>query len=187
MPGIDPLPFLHPIQNDMTSIKFRSLPSLGLAALLALSASGSWAAGTHAGGHDHPDHHDHGSMATPYGRPGLAAKASRTITVEMSDDMRFTPSEIKAKKGETIRFVIRNSGQLRHEFSLGTKQELEEHYEQMKKFPDMVHDEPNKLSLEPGQQGELVWQFTQSGKVDFACLHVGHYEAGMKGQVSVGK
>ena len=171
----------------MTSIKFRSLPALGLAALLALSASGSWAAGTHAGGHGHQDHPDHGSMDTRYGKPGLAAKARRTITVEMSDNMRFTPSEIKAKKGETIRFVIRNSGQLRHEFSLGTKQELEEHYEQMKKFPDMVHDEPNKISLEPGQQGEVIWQFTKSGKVDFACLHVGHYEAGMKGQVSVGK
>mgnify|MGYP006179903873 CR=1 FL=1 len=38
-----------------------------------------------------------------------------------------------------------------------------------------------------GQQGEVIWQFTKSGKVDFACLHVGHYEAGMKGQVSVGK
>ncbi|MCX7252218.1 MAG: cupredoxin family protein [Burkholderiales bacterium] len=169
----------------MTSIKFRSLPALGLAALLAFSASGSWAAGTHAGGHGHSDHH--ASMETPYGKPGDAAKARRTITVEMSDNMRFTPSEIKAKKGETIRFVIRNSGQLRHEFSLGTQQELEEHYEQMKKFPDMVHDEPNKISLEPGQQGEVIWQFTRSGKVDFACLHVGHYEAGMKGQVSVGK
>ncbi|MEO0003522.1 MAG: hypothetical protein RLZZ22_1214 [Pseudomonadota bacterium] len=186
MPGIDPLPFLHPIQNDMTSIKFRSLPSLGLTALLALMVSGgSWAAGAHAGGHGHPDHH--ASMKTPYGQPGDAAKARRTVEVEMSDNMRFTPSEIKARKGETIRFVIRNSGQLRHEFSLGTRQELEEHYEQMKKFPDMVHDEPNKISLEPGQQGEVIWQFTHSGQVDFACLHVGHYEAGMKGRVSVGR
>ncbi len=165
-------------------MKFSNLQSLGLGAVLALMVSSSWAAGAHSGGHGHPDH---ASMETPYGKPGLAAKVSRSIEVEMSDNMRFTPSEIKVRKGETIRFVIRNSGQLRHEFSLGTKQELEEHYEQMKKFPDMVHDEPNKVSLEPGQQGEVIWQFTRSGPVDFACLHVGHYEAGMKGLVRVGK
>lgn len=165
-------------------MKLSNIQSLGLGALMALMVSSSWAAGAHSGGHGHSDH---GSMETPYGKPGLAAKASRTIEVEMSDNMRFTPSEIQVRKGETIRFVIRNSGQLKHEFSLGTQQELEEHYEQMKKFPDMVHDEPNKVSLEPGQQGEVIWQFTQSGKVDFACLHVGHYEAGMRGLVRVGK
>ena len=27
-------------------------------------------------------------------RPGVAAKASRTITIEMSDKMRFTPSDL---------------------------------------------------------------------------------------------
>lgn len=163
-------------------MKFSNIQSLGLGTLLALMVTtGSWAAGSHAGGHGHA------SDETPYGKPGLAAQARRTIEVEMSDNMRFTPSEIRARKGETIRFVIRNSGQLRHEFSLGTQQELEEHYEQMKKFPDMVHDEPNKVSLEPGQQGEVIWQFTQGGKVDFACLHVGHYEAGMKGLVRVGR
>lgn len=105
----------------------------------------------------------------------------------MSDDMRFSPSDIEVRRGETVRLRVRNAGQLRHEFSLGTRQELEEHYEQMKQFPDMVHDEPNKISLEPGQQGEVVWQFSRSGVVDFACLQVGHYEAGMKGQVKVGR
>ena len=105
----------------------------------------------------------------------------------MSDDMRFTPSNIQVRRGETVRFLIRNAGQIRHEFSLGTKQELDEHHEQMKKFPDMVHDEPNKVSLEPGHKGEVVWQFSRGGVVDFACLQVGHYEAGMKGQIKVGR
>ena len=186
MPGIDALPFSFiRSKNDMTSIQFRSLPALGLAALLALSTSGSWAAGAHAGGHGHSDHH--ASMETSYGKPGDAARVKRSIEVVMSDDMRFTQAKMKGKGGETVRLVVGNGGEMRHEFGMGSKQELEEHYEQMKKFPDMVHDEPNKVSLEPGQQGEVIWQFTRSGKVDFACLHVGHYEAGMKGQVSVGK
>lgn len=142
----------------------------------ALLSSAAWASGTHSGGH-----HDH----YPYGEPGVAAQVSRTIAVDAADTMRFTPSNVAVKKGETIRFVIRNSGQLRHEFSLGTEKELREHYEVMKKFPDMEHDEPNKISLPPGAQGEVIWRFTKAGTVHFACLHVGHYDGGMKGKIRV--
>lgn len=133
------------------------------------------ATGNHAGGHDE----------SAIGKPGVAAKVSRTITVDMADTMRYTPSNITVKKGETIRFVVKNSGQVSHEMSLGTEKELLEHLEVMKKFPDMEHDEPGKLTLAPGKQGEIIWQFTKAGPVNFACLMPGHYEAGMKGQVKV--
>ena len=172
-------------------MKLNSIPSLSLGLLAALTlSSAALAAGNHAGGHEHApagahDSHAHAPEDTAYGKPGQAAEASRTVEVEMSDSMRFTPSDIRVKRGETIRFVLRNAGRLRHEFSLGSRQELEAHYEQMKQFPDMVHDEPNKISVEPGQTGEVIWQFTRTGRVDFACLQVGHYEAGMKGQVTV--
>jgi uncharacterized cupredoxin-like copper-binding protein len=152
------------------------------AAALSLSTA-ALAAGNHAGGHDHGQ----AAEDTAIGKPGQAASVKRTVTVEMSDTMRFTPDNIAVKQGETVRFVVKNVGKAKHEFSLGTQKELLEHYELMKKFPDMVHDEPNKVSLEPGQQGEVIWQFTKAGNVDFACLHPGHYEAGMKGQVKVGK
>lgn len=137
----------------------------------------AFAGGTHGGGHD--------AAETAIGKPGVAAKAARTVTIEMSDAMRYTPSDIQVKQGETVRFIVKNSGKVKHELSLGTEKELLEHLEQMKKFPDMEHDEPNKVSLAPGKQGEVVWQFTKSGNVDFACLHPGHYEAGMKGLVKV--
>lgn len=143
-------------------------------ALLAVSSAAS-AAGAHDGGHGN----------SPIGKPGIASKVSRTIQVEMANGMRFKPAEIQVKKGETIRFVLKNSDGVKHEFSLGTQQELLEHYEVMKKFPDMEHDEPNKISLAPGKQGEVIWQFTKTTAVDFACLHPGHFEAGMKGQVIV--
>jgi uncharacterized cupredoxin-like copper-binding protein len=105
----------------------------------------------------------------------------------MCDNMRYTPSNIQVKQGETVRFVVKNVGQVKHELSLGTEKELLEHLEQMKKFPDMEHDEPGKVALQPGKQGEIVWQFTKAGGVNFACLMPGHYEAGMKGTVQVGK
>lgn len=163
-------------------MKLPSIQSLCLGLLTALALStGALASGTHAGGHGH------GDGETAIGKPGVVSKVSRTISIDMTDNMRFTPSEVKVKQGETIRFVVKNTGQVKHEFSLGTKKELAEHYEVMKKFPDMEHDEPNKVSLAPGKQGEVVWQFTKSGNVDFACLHPGHYEAGMKGQVKVAR
>lgn len=148
--------------------------SLFLLATL-LAASAATAAGKHGGGHDE----------SPIGEPGVAAKASRTIQVDAADSMRFTPALVTVKKGETIRFVVTNSGKVPHEFSLGTEKELKEHYEVMKKFPGMEHDEANKISLKPGQKGEVIWRFTKGGVVDFACLHPGHYDAGMKGQVKV--
>lgn len=150
-----------------------------LLAIAALVASGAtFASGNHGGGHD---------AETAIGKPGVAAKASRTVDIVMNDTMRYTPSSITVKQGETVRFAIRNAGQVKHELSLGTEKELLEHLEQMKKFPDMEHDEPGKVSLAPGKQGEIVWQFTKAGSVNFACLIPGHYEAGMRGTVQVGK
>ena len=150
-------------------------------AMAALATSGvAFASGTHAGSHS-----DGGETAI--GKPGVAAKAGRIITIEMSDNMRYTPSKIQVKQGETVRFVVKNVGQVKHELSLGTEKELLEHLEQMKKFPDMEHDEPNKVTLQPGKQGDIIWQFTKAGSVNFACLMPGHYEAGMKGVVRVGR
>ena len=103
----------------------------------------------------------------------------------MSDAMRFTPASIEARQGETIRFVITNSGQLKHELVLGTEKELKDHYEVMKKHPEMEHADPNMVTLAAGKTGEIVWRFTRAGKVDFACLQPGHYDAGMKGLVRV--
>jgi len=90
--------------------------------LLAVAAvclsTGAFAGGNHAGGHDH----DHGDDAI--GKPGVAAKVTRTITVEMSDAMRYSPSDIQVKQGETVRLVVKNLGQVKHELSLGTEKPL---------------------------------------------------------------
>jgi uncharacterized cupredoxin-like copper-binding protein len=91
------------------------------------------------------------------------------------------------KRGETIRFVVRNTGKLKHEMVLGTIRELKEHAKQMRNFPEMEHADPNQVSVEPGKTGELVWRFTKAGTFDFACLVPGHFEAGMFGKVRVNR
>jgi len=153
-------------------------PAMVTMAAASLLTSGiASAGGTHAGGH-----HD-----AAIGEPGIATEATRTMAVDMADTMRFLPAKLTVKQGETVRLVLKNSGKTKHEFVLGSAKDLKEHYEVMKKFPEMEHAETNMLTLAPGQTGEVVWKFTKAGKVDFACLQPGHYDAGMKGQVMVTK
>lgn len=139
-----------------------------------------------AGAHDEHEHHgpEH-KHDSSIGKPGIASKVSRTVTVDMSDAMRFSPSEIAVKKGETIRFLVKNSGKLKHEMVLGSPVELKEHAEMMRKMPEMQHVDANQVTLDPGTSGEIIWQFSKAGPVEFACLQPGHFEAGMKGQVKV--
>ncbi|MGY6268351.1 cupredoxin domain-containing protein [Achromobacter denitrificans] len=152
------------------------------AAALALTIS---AGAAHAAG----GHGDHGVHAAPaaasIGKPGDPARATRSIDVDMSDAMRFTPARIEVKAGETVRFNVRNSGRIRHELVLGTDADLKAHYDMMMKDPGMRHEEANAVSLEGGKSGQIVWRFEKAGTVSFGCLEPGHYSAGMKGAVSV--
>ena len=143
---------------------------------LAMTAMTAMAAGNHAGGH---------GGVEEIGKPGVAANVTRTVNVDMTDDMRFHTSKIAVKQGETIRFVAKNSGQVKHEMVLGTAKELKDHYEVMKKNPEMEHADENMVTVAPGKSGEIIWHFTKAGKVDFACLQPGHYDVGMKGMVNV--
>ena len=127
----------------------------------------------------------HENHASALGKPGDPKRVGRTVEITMSDAMRFTPAKVSVKKNETVRFVLKNEGKLKHEMVLGTIKELKEHAALMLKFPKMEHSDPNQASVEAGKTGELIWQFTKSGSFDFACLQAGHYEAGMKGQVMV--
>jgi uncharacterized cupredoxin-like copper-binding protein len=130
-------------------------------------------------------HSGHGGHAQAAGKPGDPKKVARTIQVVMSDDMKFTPAKVNAKRGEAIKFVVRNAGQIKHEMVIGSMAELKEHAELMRKMPGMEHADSNQLTLDPGKTGELIWQFTKTGTVDFACLQPGHFEAGMMGKVWV--
>ena len=119
---------------------------------------------------------------------GIAAdprKAKRTISVEMSDAMRFTPSEIEVRRGEVVRFVAANKGQVLHEIVLGTMEDLKKHAALMKKFPGMEHDVPYMAHVAPGKTGEIGWRFTSAGTYYFGCLIPGHFETGMVGKILV--
>ena len=95
--------------------------------------------------------------------------------------------ELSFAAGETVRLVITNKGELEHEFVMDTVEANAEHKELMARFPEMEHDDPNAVRLQPGETGEILWTFTNAGEFEFACLMLGHYEAGMHGPLNVTK
>ena len=121
----------------------------------------------------------------PYGRPGDPRKVKRTITIDMSDAMRFFPENLSVKRGDTVRFRLRNGGQLPHDMVIGTMDELKKHAALMKQNPHMEHHDPHGRHVRPGKSASLVWQFTKPGEFYYACLVPGHFEAGMIGTIVV--
>jgi uncharacterized cupredoxin-like copper-binding protein len=163
-------------------MKMKYLSICAAAAALAMTAP----AMAHGDEHAAPRKFDASQIeATPFGQEGDPAKVTRTIKVGMDDKMRFLPGSIAVKRGETVKFVVRNDGRVLHEMVLGTPAALKEHAELMRKFPTMEHADANMAHVMPGKKGEIVWQFTQAGDFQFACLQPGHFEAGMVGKVVV--
>jgi uncharacterized cupredoxin-like copper-binding protein len=153
----------HRMKNFMTA-------GLAIAALVT-----PWPASGH-------DKHTHESWSA--GEPGDPKKPSRTIEVEMSE-MEYKPSRIEVKRGEQVRFVIRNAGKEDHEFLLATTEENLKHGEEMKKHPHMEHDDPNGVRLKPNKSAEIFWKFTKAGTFEYSCLIPDHRDYGMIGKVTV--
>lgn len=120
-----------------------------------------------------------------WGIAGDARDVQRAITIHMTDAMRFAPSRITVREGETVRLRTVNRGRVLHEIVLGTPQELQAHAELMKKHPGMEHDAPDMAHVAAGRRGDIVWTFNRAGTFDFACLIPGHFDAGMVGQIVV--
>lgn len=173
-------------------MKAFKLSTLGFLAVLSGVAvvPTVWAGGNHAHGPiDTNMKVDHPIMAeeSEFGRQGITKDVTRTIEISMSDMMRFTPDSLNIKQGETVRLLIKNNGRIPHEFVLGTKAEISEHAEMMKKNPEMEHVDASSARVAPGKTAEIIWQFTKPGKFLYACLIPGHWDAGMQGSVTVTK
>lgn len=149
-----------------------------VAALAALSVSTAALADP---GHSH-DHE------RAYGEPGDPKKPATIVLVTMREAngrMEFIPSRVEVRRGEQIKFMLRNNGELDHEIVLATLEDNLKHAEEMRKHPDMEHDDPNAKRLAPKKTGEILWRFTKAGEFDFSCLIPGHREAGMFGKIIV--
>ena len=130
--------------------------------------------------------HSHATFSA--GEPGNPKKPARVVLITMREGdgkMMFIPDRVEIRRGEQIRFMISNSGELEHEFVLATAEENLKHAEEMKKNPDMEHDDPNARRVKPKKRDEIVWRFTKAGQFEFGCLIPGHRESGMTGIIIV--
>ena len=158
----------------MSTVKLASAALLLAAISLALSGSPAYA------------HDQHVTFSA--GAPGNPKARSRVIVVTMKEGdgkMLYVPDRIEVRRGEQIRFMLQNVGELDHEFLLATTEENLKHGELMKKYPEMEHDDPNGKRLAPRAKSEIIWRFTKKGEFEFGCLIPGHREAGMVGKIIV--
>ena len=139
------------------------------------------------------------------GEKGKLSEVTRVIEIKMYDNF-YEPSEIKIKKGETIKFKVYNFGELVHEFNIATKKMHLKHQPEMtklveneilladkidkkkmkemaKKDHSMSHSHANSVLLEPNEDGEIIWKFNTEAKLEAACNIPGHYETGMIAQI----
>jgi uncharacterized cupredoxin-like copper-binding protein len=124
---------------------------------------------------------DAGSAVEDGPQPGDAGfvagttASPRVIRVIAGPGYTFTPSTIPVERGETVRFEVTGVGPLVHEFMVG---------------PAAAVAADEEGTPEIGEIGmmeteSLTYTFDGSGPYAFACHADGHYEAGMKGTISV--
>jgi uncharacterized cupredoxin-like copper-binding protein len=170
-----------------TSIKLTAL-AVGFA--MSITTGSAIASGSHDSGHD-----DGGT-----GSAGDAGHVDREIMIEMGE-MYFSPVDIEIRKGETIRFIVKNVGEFVHEFNIATEAMHLNHSEEMMMMidmgileadkinsdmmadSDMAHSDPNSLLLEPNENGEVIWTFSGDATLELSCNVPGHRESGMFGPI----
>lgn len=183
-------------------IGIRFIQATCFAAAVSAMSTSAFGAGAHGSGEGH---------AIAIGEPGTASAATRTVELKLGD-MFYEPKAIRVQKGETVRFVLKNSGELLHEFNIGTAAMHAKHQKEMLKMMEsgmltptgintdmskmdhskmgdhsMKHDDPNSVLVEPGKTKELTWTFTEATDLEFACNIPGHYESGMVGNIRFGR
>lgn len=198
----DPTPYRDPTGDAAWRPARGSFPGtprwvklFGMIALVAvlvivgvmLLAGGEHAPGRHTGSVAAGSQTANSSIAVAgVGGPAEASDAARTVEITTLDTMAFEPDSIDVAAGETVTFVVTNSGQAVHEFTLGDAAMQQEHADEMGHMPGgMAHDLPNSITLQPGETKSLTWRFGDAGSLEYACHEPGHYGAGMRGRISV--
>ena len=159
---------------------FRIAALAGFAAICAVSAQAASGVSAHAHEHD-------GDATGTAGGPGKASDVTRTVRID-AGDTTFNVKQIQVKAGETIKFVIASKSSIPHEFVIASHDEHLEHRKMMQEMAGMeMNDEPNAITVDPGQTKELIWKFGKDKDVEFACDIPGHAEQGMAGKFRITK
>ncbi|MBV8046716.1 MAG: hypothetical protein JO171_06165 [Paludibacterium sp.] len=123
------------------------------------------------------------------GSPGKAGEVTKIIHVQATDQMRLVFDRQDIREGDVVKFIITNTGVMLHEFGIDDEAGQKAHQQEMMQMPNMTHDDPNVVSLKPGETRTLIWRFKGMRQHDviFACNVPGHYQAGMSVRLTVQK
>lgn len=125
-----------------------------------------------------------GSDPSAFGMPGSEAEVDRTIEIAQFDTYAFQPSSISVALGETVMFMVANEGKVVHEFVIGDDAFQTDHeMEMVDTGGATMGDEPNAITVDPGETKTLVWSFTEAGSFMYGCHVPGHYAEGMVGTI----
>ncbi len=147
----------------------------------------------------------HSASMNMIGEKGDPNKIDRIVNIKMYDNY-YEPNLVKIKKGETIKFIVENLGEMVHEYNIGTKEMHIKHQPEMQKLVDheillvdkidrvkmkkmskmdhsLGHSHSNSIMLEPKTSGEIIWKFSKDINLEMACNIPGHYESGMLGKL----
>ena len=115
---------------------------------------------------------------------------TRTVEIEMVD-IAFEPDTLEVARGETVRFLFTNSGDVAHDAFIGDQAAQADHETAMREADDDEHggghtdEAEDAITVEPGDTGDLTYTFDEAGAVEIGCHQAGHYEAGMTITVEV--
>jgi uncharacterized cupredoxin-like copper-binding protein len=116
------------------------------------------------------------------GSHGESHGATRTVEVTMRD-IAYDPAAVTVKAGETVKFVFRNEGQIRHDAFIGDEAAQVEHEKEMREEGSGGmdgHHGDDAITVDPGKTGSLTHTFEAGEVLVIGCHEVGHYAAGMK-------
>lgn len=147
-----------------------------------------------------PDHDELPGL----GQVGDVSHIDQVIEVDMGE-MYFSPDNFAFERGETVKFILVNSGRMVHEFAIGTEETQNVHEQEMNVMlregmmttrvlrhdrmlaSGMMHVDANARLLAPDETAELIWTFSgEQDELIIACNVPGHRAAGMEGVVTIG-
>lgn len=143
-----------------------------------LTGDGPFGFACHAAGHFEHGMAGYIQLVGP-GAPTVGTKDNpRVVRMDMTDQLKFMPMDVAVAKGETIRFVMTNSGTAVHEFQVGPADKVA-----ADEADGKITIEKDKLDA--GSTNIVDYTFSGDGPYAFACHEPGHFEAGMKGTITL--
>ncbi|MDI9313375.1 MAG: cupredoxin domain-containing protein [Hydrotalea sp.] len=127
-------------------------------------------------------------FGAPIDKNSAEAKQAREVVLDVPlNSYKFNPADVRVKKGEVIKFVIKNHTKIKHEFVLGDRARLDYIKEEIAEGEEEEEEGASMTEVEvkPGKVGVIYWQFLDKGEFLYICLIPEHEEHGMRGKIIV--